>query len=242
MAELFTKGNTCENAIQHLEVVETSKHSDITDSIRQKARLYLGSCYARTNDFPKAIAILNKADKVSKLEPGDLRILTLSYMRAEDTTNALIIFDRILKESPTTMCDFMLSFARIYNVRKDYENVIRILTIAVNSCPKDNNTPYCYYLIGISNFELKNVDAAITALQKAIDIDPMYFFAHIYLGDIYINQKNIAEGEKMFDYVLENGKTDPAKYNNELNMAYQKLCGNKLEAKRYSDLQKLARQ
>jgi tetratricopeptide (TPR) repeat protein len=194
--------------------------------------IYLGGCYARTNDFQNAINIFNKADKISPLEPGELRTLALSYMRTEDTVNALSTFDRILLTSPKFVCDLAVSIARIYNAQKKYEDIIRVLTISTNNCPTDTNTPYNYYLIGTSHFELKNIDAAIEALQKAIAIDSNYFFAYIYLGDIYIHQKNISEGEKLFDYVINNARNNPARYTNELNMVFQKLAGNRLEAKR----------
>jgi len=193
---------------------------------------YLGSCYARGNDFPNAISILTKADRISKLETGDLVTLALAYMRNTDTTNALTIFDRVLNDNPRAICDLIVSIARIHNTHKRYEEIIRVLTIGVNTCPKDNNTAYCYYLIGTSQFELKNIDAAIDALNKAIEVDPNYFFAHIFLGDIHIHQKNQAEGEKLFDYVINNAKENPTKHTNELNMVFQKLAGNRLEAKR----------
>jgi len=194
--------------------------------------LYLGTCYARTNAYLNAIQIYNKADKISPLEPTDLVTLALAYMLSEDTTSALNIFDRVLATSPRLICDRIISIARIHNSHKRLEDVIRVLTISTNNCPIDNTTPYCYYLIGTSQFELKNIDASIAALNKAIEIDSNYFFAYIYLGDIYIHQKNPTEGEKLFEYVINRAKDNPTKYSNELNMVFQKLAGNRLEAKR----------
>ena len=95
-------------------------------------------------------------------------------------------------------------------------------------------------MLGTAYFELKNVDASITALQKAIEINPEYYFAYIYLGDIYCFQKNINEGEKQFQYVIENAKSDPTNNANAINQAFSKLAGTKLEAKKYADLIKIA--
>jgi tetratricopeptide (TPR) repeat protein len=168
--------------------------------------------------------------------------MAIAYMLMGDTTNSLVVFDRLLAEAANTSCDVVVNVVRIYNSQKKYNDVIRIMNICLSNCPVDNNTPYCYYLLGTANFELKNFDASIIALKKAIEINPLYFFAYIYLGDVYINQKNNAEGEKLFDYVIETAKTEPEKYANELGMAFGKIAGQKLNAKKYQELQKVAKQ
>jgi tetratricopeptide (TPR) repeat protein len=163
-------------------------------------------------------------------------------MLAADTTRALGHFDRLLQEAPTQACALIVNIARIYNNRKQFEDVIRVLTISTNACPVDNNTPYCFYLIGTANFELGNIDASIVAMQRALEINPNYHFASIYLGDIFIHQKNVTEGEAQFNKVVDACKGEAEKFKQELNMAFGKICGIKLDQKKYNDLQRVARQ
>jgi tetratricopeptide (TPR) repeat protein len=244
LSELFALGNNPEQAIPNLVEVVKSNHSDITDSIRHKAELYLGSCYYKVQDYSNAVATLNNIDKKSPLEPIDLKLLALAYLFAQDTTNSLTAFDRLLSVAPVENCgDVILNVARIYNARKQFENVIKTINISINNnCPDDKNTPYLYYLLGTANFELKNIAAAIDALQKAIQINPQYYFVYIYLGDIYYNQKNNVEGEKQFRFVIDNAKTDVATNANVINMAFQKLAGNRLETKKYNDIVTLGKE
>ena len=237
LAELFALGNNPERAIPNLSIIAESKHSDITDSIRYKAALYLGTCYYKTKDYPNAIATFINIDRTSPLESIELKMLALSYLFNEDTTNSLATFDKLLSVSPVDNCDVILNVARIYSNRKDYDGVVKTINVAVkNDCPVDNNTPYLYYLLGTAYFELKNIDEAIAVLKKAIEINPQYYFAYIYLGDVYVFQKNNLEGEKQFQLVIENAKSDPVTNLNALNQAYSKLAGTKLDAKKYNDI------
>ena len=242
LAELFALGNLPENAIPNLKIIVESNHPDVTDSIRHKGMLYLGSCYYRTEDYANAIATFIKIDKDTPLEPIELRMFALAYLFTEDTTNALATFDRLFAIDPEGSCNLIINVARIHNSRKDFEGIIRTINIAINNnCAVDNNTPYMYYLLGTAHFELKNIDESIAALQKAIEINPQYYFAHIYLGDIYCFQKNITEGEKQFQFVIDNAKLDPENNINSLNQAYSKLAGTKLDAKKYNDLINIGR-
>ena len=241
LAELFALGNNPERAIVNLNIIIDTKHPDITDSIRHKAVLYLGSCYYKSKDYQKAIATFTNIDKTTPLEQIELKMLALSYLFTEDTTNSLIMFDRLLSVAPTDNCDIITNVVRLYNARKEYEGVIKTVNTCINNnCPIDNSTPFLYYLLGTAHFELKNVDASISALQKAIEINPQYYFAYIYLGDIYCLQKNISEGEKQFQYIIENAKSDPVTNANAINQAFSKLAGNKLDAKKYADVIKIA--
>jgi superkiller protein 3 len=241
LAELLAKNGVCAEALEHLKMVISATHQDMTDSIKHQAKLYLGTCYFRTQDFNNAIATLLDIDKKTALDQIELSLLARAYLSYEDTTNSLIIFDRLLKVAGAENCHLIANIARIYNSRKDFDGVIRTVNAGVNNCPVDNNTPYLYYLLGTAYFELKRVDDAIAALQKAIEINPKYYWAYIYLGDIYFSQKNVVEGERQFNFVIEDAKSDPETFKNELNSAYSKLAGIALDAKKYKDLERVAK-
>ncbi|MDR0926234.1 MAG: tetratricopeptide repeat protein [Ignavibacteria bacterium] len=251
LAEILANNGVCDEAIPHLEVISKRTPDDvITDSVVLNAQLFLATCYYKekryeeaTKTFDVAAAYMKTLNYRNMLNATDVKIWALSYLFLGDTTNALTTFNELFEMAPAENCDIMLLVgARICNPRKMYSEVIRILSLRNTTCDADENTPYCYYLIGTANFELKNIDASIAALQKSIEVNPQYYYAYIYLGDVYINQKNVAEGEKLFNFVIDNAKADVTKYSNELNIAFQKLAGQKLDAKKYGDLQKIAKQ
>jgi tetratricopeptide (TPR) repeat protein len=124
---------------------------------------------------------------------------------------------------------------------KQYNEMIRILSLRNNTCT-DEYTAFSLYSIGTAHYELTNVDSAIANLNKAIEIDSNYHWAHIYLGDIFYSQKNTVEAEKHFSFVVNNAKLDLEKYKNELAAAYSKQAGIKLDAKKYKDLEKVAKE
>lgn len=243
LAELLAKSGVCAEALEHLKMVISATHQDINDSIKHQAKLYLGTCYYRTQDYPNAIATFLDVDRRTPLDPIDLRLFALAYLFNADTTNALIIFDRLLAIASTDNCDLIANVVRVYNSRKDYEGIIRTVNIAINNnCPVDiNTTPYLYYLLGTAHFELNQVDEAIAALQKSIEINPKFYWSYIYLGDIYFSQRNIAEGERMFNFVIDDAKDDPETFRNELNAAFSKIAGIALDAKRYKDLERISK-
>ena len=242
LAEMLAKNGVCEEALVHLKMVLATTNEYITDSIKHQAKLYLGTCYFRTHNFSNAIATFLDVDRRTPLDQIELNLLARAYLSNEDTTNALITFDRLLTVAPAENCHLIANIARIYNSRKDFAGVIRTVNVSINAnCPVDNATPYLYYLLGTAQFESGNVDAAIAALRKSIEINPRYYWAYIYLGDIHFSQKNIADGERKFNLVIEAAKAEAETFRNELNAAFSKLAGIALDAKRYRDLERVSR-
>ena len=192
-------------------------------------------------EFGTAIMNVLPASALIGLEGIEQNMLALSYLFIGDTTTALSNFDNLMIIAPGENCGIIPNIARLYNSRKDFEGVIRTVNVSIKNCPVDNNTPYLYYLLGTAYFELKRVDESIAALQKAIEINPKYYWAYIYLGDIYFSQRNVAEGEKQFNFVIEDAKAEAENFKNELNSAFSKLAGIALDAKKWKDLERIGK-
>ena len=245
LADLLAKNGVCDSAVQHLKIIINLTNNEIADSIRYNAKLVLGSCFYQLKQFSDAAQILTDANQTQELIPNDLKVLAFSFLLAGDTSNAITAFEKLFQKDPHYYCDIMLLVgSRIYRPMKKHEEAINILTSRVNNCSDESereNNSYCYYLIGTSHFDLKQIDEAIDALKKSIELNPNNFWAYIYLGDVYWFQKNIPEGEKQFNLVIENCKSNTEKYKNELNTAFQKLCDNRLQSKKYKELEKFAK-
>lgn len=256
LATLLATHGMCDSAIRHLQILNNTKANNTQDSTRLAiVKFHLGNCLYAMKQYEAAsdvtlnyIRMMEEQvaldSSVAKEIPSIVYLtLALSTLMATDTTKAFGYFNTLFEKFPNENCNVMLLVgARLYYSKKMYGDAIRTLTQYVTNCPQTDEFPYAYYIMGISNFELKNTDAAITALNKAIEINPDYYFAHIYLGDILVGQKKQAEGEAEFNFVIEKAKSDPVKYKNELNMAFQKFAGIRLDAKKYTDLNKICKQ
>ena len=242
LTELLVRNGVCSEAFQHLNLVINSKHSDITDSIKYQAKLLLGTCHYREKAYLEAAKALETANKQIPLEANDLRILALSYLLGGDTVNALTNFNRLFEIAPKENCEMMVRVGTaILRPMGKLEETVKILKLRNQIC-NDEHDAFAHYSLGTAYYDLKNVEASIEAIKRAIEINPRYFWAYIYLGDIYCAQKNIAEGEKQFAFVIENAKGDIANSRNELHAAFVKLAGLKLEAKQFRDLERIAKE
>ncbi len=243
LAELLSKNGVCDSALSHLTAIIETTHEDITDSIKIRAELLLGSCYFENKQYSEAARTFKKLYDGKQLTPDDMQIYALSSLFATDTAAAVDIFMELFKIKPEDNCMFMYRVAiQILKPKKQYDKMIEILNIRLNTAKcSDENDAFCYYSIGTAYFELKDTEKAIVNLKKSLEVNPSFYWSNIYLGDIYYSQKDFAASDDEFTKVIEAAKSDPVKYKNELNAAYQKMCSSRLDTKKYKDLEKYSK-
>ena len=244
LAELLATSGVCDSARPHLLNIIKSTHDDITDSIKIRAELLLASCYYKDKNYSEANGIFKSLRTRITLAPEDLQVYAISSLFNGDTNDAVILFKELFKVNPEESCNFMYLVAnQILKPQKKYAEMIEILEqrLNINACDDDNNA-FCYYTIGTGYFELKEAEKAIAALKKSLEVNPTFYWSNIYLGDIYYSQKDIAAGEAQFYTVINAVKTEPNKYKNELNAAFQKVASAKLDAKKYSEIEKVSKE
>lgn len=244
LAELLATSGLCDSAYVHLDMVINSTHKDVSDSIKTRAKLLAASCHYNDKNYSESAKILKALHENKQLVPDDLTIYAISTLFLQDTANALVLFNELFEVAPEQSCSFMLLVAnQILKPQKRYAEMIEVLKkrLGTSAC-SDNNDAFCYYTMGTGYFSLNDTAKAIETLKKAIEIQPEFYWAHIYLGDIYYSMKNMTESEAAFNLVIEAGKADPEKYKNELNAAFQKIASARLDGKKYADLEKIAKE
>ena len=75
----------------------------------------------------------------------------------------------------------------------DFKLAIKLLTRAVADKPKDADA---WNYLGFSNRKLKNYNAALTAYQQALSIDPKHRGANEYLGELYLQTDELAKARE----------------------------------------------
>jgi len=75
----------------------------------------------------------------------------------------------------------------------DFKLAIKLFTRAVADEPKDADA---WNYLGFSNRKLKNYNAALTAYQQALSIDPKHRGANEYLGELYLQTDELAKARE----------------------------------------------
>ena len=76
---------------------------------------------------------------------------------------------------------------------KDYKTAVTYLTKAVQELPKDSDA---HTLLAYSYRKLGTFDKSMEHYQTALKLDPDNRAAHEYLGELYLDMKQLANAEK----------------------------------------------
>ena len=135
-------------------------------------------------EFDEAETALEKA---LALNPGDPQAETLlgwARMSQGKLDAAMELFEQVLDRAP----DFALAHINVAFVhlrRGQYEVAIEHLVHAIALDSDRKATLYGYYYLGLVHLELEQIDDAIAALQRAIELGPNLIEARFVLGRVY---------------------------------------------------------
>jgi len=114
---------------------------------------------------------------------SDAYVMLFSAYRDEKKDNAKAL--EIIKEARTkypNLTDLAKYELNLYITTKQYDVAKNMVETDLKANPNDKES---FFLLGELNKEMKNVDAAKVAFQKALEIDPNYFEALASLTDLY---------------------------------------------------------
>ncbi|MDD5542961.1 MAG: tetratricopeptide repeat protein [Acidobacteriia bacterium] len=144
----------------------------------------VGLCYARLQNYDKAIAALSQAQALDKKDFQIALALAQAYFDAHryaDLKEALNTAS-LNAQNPADLNKLkFLSATALFN-QEDYTQALPELHAALASNPKD---AVLLSEIGIAQFHLKNYDEAIAALTKAVAEKPDDAQTALFLGESY---------------------------------------------------------
>lgn len=129
------------------------------------------------------------------LDPNreDIRLLRGSLSAAShDYASATADANFILKENPKSVGAHRL-LGEILTVQKQYDQALQEFSKVAALAPTD---PTSYKDLGLINLELRDTTDAEANFKKALEVNPKYIPARIYLVDLYRLQGNPSEAEK----------------------------------------------
>lgn len=174
-----------------------------------KARLY-------SLDWGNAVQTFKYVNTKSKnLDKRHEAIIQLgrTFTEHREFNNAEAAFDFLKKEklSKQNRKQFHLEQAQYYQIRKDYDNMVRNLTQAVPHLSRKDRPGRVYFIIGQVYQKLGFESEAFNYYKACISTNPEYevdFYARLYMAQVaeISRSRNIASARKSFKKLLKDSK------------------------------------
>ncbi len=156
----------------------------VIDELNASTFVERGWSKIASGEFDEAEIALEKA---LALNPGDPQAETLlgwARMSQGKLDAAMELFEQVLDRAP----DFALAHINVGYVhlrRGQYEVAVEHLAHAITLDSDRKATLYAYYYLGLVHLEQEQIDDAIAALQRSIELGPNLIEARFVLGRVY---------------------------------------------------------
>jgi tetratricopeptide (TPR) repeat protein len=164
------------------------------------ANTFLALYWQRQNDYPLALAYLEKAVVLDPNNPalsaqmgevkaisGDLPAALQAYRRASELAVGQIAYLKLL-----------INFTLQYRYQVE-ETGLPTARRALQLNPDD---PECFDLMGQVLFQLEDINSAEVFFRRAIDLDPNAAWALLHLGQLYLKRGSTAEAREILSRAL----------------------------------------
>ncbi|HPR63898.1 MAG TPA: sulfatase-like hydrolase/transferase [Thermoanaerobaculia bacterium] len=165
------------------------------------AMKFLASAYIGQNKLTEAERVLTKADKLS---PNTYYILTklgVVYYKQGDLRKGLDYFEKSYRLNQYNI-EVLGYYAQALIMDKKKTEAMKVLAFATENNLVDGNTEVAR---GLIHMEDRDLNAALAAFQKAIELSPNSVIAYANLGYLYHLKRQPQMAIKMLDeaYALE---------------------------------------
>jgi len=237
LAQSLYELGRCDSARTHLRIVAKE-----IDTAAFNANLLLARCFHTESDFSDAANLFAGLAETGKLDMIDTRRWGSSAFSAGDTATAIKVWKKAVDMDTEGNCQLMYFLGSTLSRMKNYDEAISLLEKRINTKVCSDSTDFIiYYTIGTSYFFNGNAQSALEPLKKAVELNSNFLWSRIYLADVYANLGDLYNAELEFNNTILTGLLDKDRYKSELNQAYAKMAGIKLEQKKYRDLEKIGR-
>ncbi len=193
----------------------------------------LGVIHMRRKQWPEALAMLHKAEKLAPEVAGIRLNMGLAYFRQNDFLSAIGPFESVVRDLPDSyQARYLLGLCYFFNDRwqdainaleplwgqaSDQMNYLYVLDIAAykakNAALEEKagarlvevgqNTPEFHLLMGKAHLNREEYDEAVRELEAAVAGDPKLPFVHFNLGLTYAKKQDYERARQEFRKDLE---------------------------------------
>ncbi len=163
---------------------------------QDKAKIYnnISTHYINKGLHDRALKYLKEWTRVDPSNPDANYKLAVTLAATGNSKSAVGVFNKVLKIKPNHKAALYKKSSILLRI-KDFEGAAKSLEIA-SELISDN--PKVYYLLGVSYEGLDEIDKAITALEKAVELDPEEIRYHQHLGFLNIRKDDHKTAAKSF--------------------------------------------
>ncbi len=114
--------------------------------------------------------------------------LAQQYLEKKDTAKYVSTLEEGIQKYPKSSSSLLVQMINYYNIiKKDSKAALAYLDKAIESSPNDENLYFNKGLIYDTDSTVRNVDEAVKAYNKALEINPKHFDSYYGLGAVYYN-------------------------------------------------------
>ena len=193
----------------------------------------LGVIEMRRKQWPQALAMLRKAEKLAPAVPGIRLNIGLAFFRQNDFSSAIKPFESVVRDTPDSyQARYLLGLCYFFNERwtdtvatmeplwGQASNQLNYLYVLARAAEKANNvvlqeraqsrlveigqgTPEYRLIVGKAHYNRGEYDDAVRELEEAAQGDPKLPFVHFNLGLAHLKKLDYERARAEFKKDLE---------------------------------------
>lgn len=172
----------------------------LTDTLRINGRnihawRMLARIETRLGNRQKALEAYNRIIEINPEDTEALFKAGLICLEKEDLTRAGNLADNLASKFPNRPEGFLLK-GLVFYYGKDFGKAVVELQKSLRIKPD----PRTYYYLGLSHYQLKEMESSLSQFQKVLDYNPSFTSARLMVSLILLNQK------RLDDALIEAGK------------------------------------
>jgi tetratricopeptide (TPR) repeat protein len=177
----------------------------------QTGLLNLGVGYFNDNELQSAFQTLSRLVELNPNHFRGHRLLGLTYLRAQQYANAIMMLERARQLAPNGVIDFRAQLGaayfeeglRLFNQR-DFVNALARYRQSLDYVPTDR-VPVVLNNIGYTLQQMGRYADAVLAFNAALELRPEYPLALVNLAETLLMQENYAESRDRYEQALAQG-------------------------------------
>ncbi|MCH7678764.1 tetratricopeptide repeat protein [candidate division KSB1 bacterium] len=150
-------------------------------------------------NFKLAENLLKTAILIDPSKREAYNTLAANYIEANQPRQALLIYEKLLKETPDDI-NLLIATGNLFYIQKRFDDVVKVLKKVLEIEPDHRDA---MANLALSYDSLGKTDEALTAYQKAVKANPLDKDLIFLLGVHHYNRSHFTKAIELFKQVLE---------------------------------------
>src|SRR5438105_3492277 len=177
----------------------------------------LGTVYMRREQWPQAIALLRKAERLAPNVAGVRLNIGLAYYRQNDYAAAIPVFESVVRDQPdSSQARYLLGLC--YFFKKRYSDATRDLD---GLWQQESNQLAYLYVLGVAANKAHQPQIEEKSLTRLVELGKDTALFHLFMGKAYLNRQDDDKAIAEFEHAAQQDPKLPFLHFN-LGLAYMK--------------------